>query len=217
MNKWQYLRYRRMRTACELPLRDQELVTVWERTREDGSTEEIEFNHWNLIEPGLKELRDYIYGLYETELSPHRSVRRGRRALSVGESPTRQHSLQPVAIGAVVEVNEAAEAFGVKGHFSGSASTQAVTSSERRAGLEKGNAEADPPEFRGRPPPLGKRARRAPGGSAGVVATACMHMGERRNTGSPRRRRGVRANRQPARARPGRLGWREARSTGEAG
>ena len=99
----------------------------------------------------------------------------------------------------------------------GSASTQAVTSSERRAGLEKGNAEADPPEFRGRPPPLGKRARRAPSGSAGVVATACMHRGERRNTGNPRRRRSVCANRQPARARPGRLGWREARSTVEAG
>ena len=31
--------------------------------------------------------------------------------------------------------------------------------------------------------PLGKGAIRAPGGSAGVVATACMHMGERRNTG----------------------------------
>ena len=34
------------------------------------------------------------------------SVRRERRAFSVGENPTRQLSLQPVAIGAVVEVTK---------------------------------------------------------------------------------------------------------------
>ena len=39
-----------------------------------------------------------------------------------------------------------------------SASAQAVTRGERRAGLEKGNAEADPPEIRGRSPPLGKES-----------------------------------------------------------
>ena len=43
---------------------------------------------------------------------------------------------------------------------------------ERRAGLETGNAEADPPEFRGRLPAVGKRATRAPTGSAGVMAAA---------------------------------------------
>jgi hypothetical protein len=37
------------------------------------------------------------------------------------------------------------------------------------------NAEADPPELRGRLPPLGKRATQAPSGSAGVMATACKH------------------------------------------
>jgi len=36
-------------------------------------------------------------------LSPHFSVRRERRRFSVGESPTRQLSLRPVAIGAAVE------------------------------------------------------------------------------------------------------------------
>ena len=64
---------------------------------------------------------------------------------------------------------------------------------------------------------LGKQAMNAPSGSAGVVATACMYKGERRNTGSPRRWCSVCTNRQPARARPGCLGWREARSTEEAG
>jgi hypothetical protein len=38
--------------------------------------------------------------------SPEISVRRERRVLSVGESPTRHLSLQPVAIGAVVEVTK---------------------------------------------------------------------------------------------------------------
>ena len=38
-----------------------------------------------------------------------------------------------------------------------------------------GDAEADLAEKQGRLPPLGKRATRAPNGSAGVVATACKH------------------------------------------
>jgi hypothetical protein len=46
--------------------------------------------------------------------------------------------------------------------------------SERRAGLEKELvAEADPPEFRGRPMPLGETAT-APSGSVGVMASACL-------------------------------------------
>ena len=46
--------------------------------------------------------------------------------------------------------------------------------SERRAGLEKRLvAEADPPEFRGRPMPLGETAT-ALSGSAGVMASACL-------------------------------------------
>jgi hypothetical protein len=36
-------------------------------------------------------------------LNPDYSVRRERRRFSVGENPTRQLSLQPVAIGAAVE------------------------------------------------------------------------------------------------------------------
>jgi hypothetical protein len=47
--------------------------------------------------------------------------------------------------------------------------------SERRAGLEKGDAEADLPGIQGRLPSLGKRAAYATNDSAGVVATACMH------------------------------------------
>ena len=80
--------------------------------------------------------------------------------------------------------------------------------SERRAGLETGNAEADPSGFRGRLPPAGKRATRAPAGSAGVVAVARMQDGYGGNTGSPD---GVKArdNRSPARGGPGRSGVAE--------
>jgi hypothetical protein len=48
-----------------------------------------------------------------------------RHGLPVGANPTRQLSLQPVAIGAVAQ-GEAAEAFGVEGHFGDSANMQAV-------------------------------------------------------------------------------------------
>ena len=45
--------------------------------------------------------------------------------------------------------------------------------SERRAGLEKGDAEADPAEFGGRPQSLESMSDGS-SGSAGVMATACM-------------------------------------------
>ena len=58
--------------------------------------------------------------------------------------------------------------------------------SERRAGLETGNAEADPPAVRGRPM-AGREEKRQVHRSvfAGVVASACMEEGRRGNTGSP--------------------------------
>ena len=88
--------------------------------------------------------------------------------------------------------------------------------SERRAGLEKHNAEADPPLYRGRQPASGKRATRAPGVSAGVWAAACVQEGDGGNTGSPVG--GVHAPTGLPRG-TGRAGQGggEARSTGEAG
>ena len=47
-----------------------------------------------------------------------------------------------------------------------------------RAGHETGDAEADPPEKRGRLASDGKRAARAPTDSAGVVAAAHMEEGD---------------------------------------
>ena len=93
---------------------------------------------------------------------------------------------------------------GRRGRFSDHAGRNAT---ERRAGPETCDAEADPPATRGRLPAVGKRATGAPTVSAGVLATARMEEGNGRNTGSPAG--GVaRANRQPARVRLGRRGWR---------
>ena len=70
--------------------------------------------------------------------------------------------------------------------------------SEHRASLEKGDANADPVEIRGRLPSRGKRAKKAPREFAGVVVRTCWrwrpaatreaHHDGRRNppTGSPR-------------------------------
>ena len=78
-------------------------------------------------------------------------------------------------------------------------------------------AGADPALMRGRPTASREEQQRmhraAP---AGVVVLACVEDGKRGNTGSPVG--GVaRANRNPARGRPGRRGGGGACSTGDAG
>ena len=98
----------------------------------------------------------------------------------------------------------------------GSASTQAATRVNVEQASKKGDAEADPPIFRGRLPASGKRAMRAPGVSAGVLTAACVQEGNRGNTGSPVG--GAPApNRESARTSLGRQGGGEARSSEEAG
>jgi len=57
-------------------------------------------------------------------------------------------------------------------------------------------AEADPPEFGGRPMPLGKTAT-APSGSVGVMASACLEKEIDRNTGSPSGERSWLSTRMP--------------------
>ena len=90
--------------------------------------------------------------------------------LSGWRIPPRQLSLQPVAVGATMEVTTSAEALrrqrAALGRFSDHVGRNAI---ERRAGLETGNAEADPPGLRGRLQAVEKRATRAPTGSAGVT------------------------------------------------
>ena len=72
---------------------------------------------------------------------------------------------------------------GAEGHLGWLDEYAGYNVSKRRAGLEKGNAEADPPVCRGRPLSLGKRAMRAPRGSAGVVTMACIEGEGWCNTG----------------------------------
>jgi hypothetical protein len=80
--------------------------------------------------------------------------------------------------------------------------------SEHRASLEKGNANADPVEMRGRLTGRRKRAKRAlrpyrRGSGEDMRATETCG-----NTGNPTRREVRAPNRQPARDRLGCEGWR---------
>ena len=81
--------------------------------------------------------------------------------------------------------NEAAEASGVEGSVRNLANMQAVTRVNTEQASKRVDAEADPAKRRGRPPPQVKRTERAACGSAGVLVTACMEEGNRRNTGNP--------------------------------
>ena len=60
-----------------------------------------------------------------------------------------------------MEVTTCVEALREKDSVGSSANMQAVTCSERRAGLEKDNAGADAPEIRGRLTSLGKMSGRS--------------------------------------------------------
>jgi hypothetical protein len=73
--------------------------------------------------------------------------------------------------------NEAAEASDVEGRVRRLGKHAGRNVSERRAGLEKGNAGADPAEIRGRPKTTERYERTGFVGPAGVVATACMQRG----------------------------------------
>ena len=80
--------------------------------------------------------------------------------------------------------------------------------SERRASLEKGDADADPVGKRGRLAGRVKRAKKATRPSAGVVATAWVQQEFCDNTGNPTRREVKAPGQQSARTRLGCEGWR---------
>ena len=101
-------------------------------------------------------------------------VRRAKAALSVGANPTWQLLLQPVAIGAVAEVTKLPKPSVQR--VAGRPREQAGrNASERRAGLEKVEAGADPADIWGRPPlSLSGEQPEPSDDPAGVVATACL-------------------------------------------
>ena len=59
--------------------------------------------------------------------------------------PPGKGSLQPVATGAVMEATKWLKHSGAEGRLGRLGERAGRNASERRAGLEKGNAEADPP------------------------------------------------------------------------
>ena len=143
-------------------------------------------------------------------------VRRERRRSSVGASPTWQLLLQPVAIGAVVEVTIRPKPSMERVAWR-PREPAGPNLSERHAGLETVNAGADPADIWGRPPSLLSGEQPDPcNDPAGVGARACRYTENERNTGDPRR-----WVRDPT-GRPrgtGRAAWGvgEAHSTAEAG
>ncbi len=110
----------------------------------------------------------------------------------VGASPTRQLVAPAGSSRSGSGGNEAVEAFDGKGSLRRLCEQTGRNASERRAGLEKRNAGADPSLRRGRPPLRSTRFPTEKGEArgdrlrspAGVVTMACLH-GDQRNTGSP--------------------------------
>ena len=124
------------------------------------------------------------------------------------ENPTRQLSLRRKQLGRASLVTAAGEALDVKGSCKRVSERAGPNMSEHRASLEKGNANADPVEIRGRLAGRGKRAKRAPrpyrrGNGEDMRATETCG-----NTGNPTRREVKAPDQQPARDRLGCEGWR---------
>jgi hypothetical protein len=106
---------------------------------------------------------------------------------SGGASPPRQRSLQPVAIGAAMEVTTSPKP-SMQRTARRFCEQAGRNLRERRAGLENVNVGADPARGWGRPLSQGSGERLDPAcGPTGVRATACLHMEIGRNTGDPRR------------------------------
>lgn len=116
--------------------------------------------------------------------TPRRTVRRAKARSSSG-CESRPAKVAPAGSNRSSRPGSeaAGKHSGAEGHLGWLDEYAGYNVSKRRAGLEKGNVEADPPVCRGRPPSLGKRAMRAPRDSAGVVTMACIEGEGWCNTG----------------------------------
>ena len=134
----------------------------------------------------------------------------------MGVSPTRQRSLQPVAIGAAVAATKPLKSL-VQRPRKEVGEHPGRNLSERCARLENTNVQADLLGLQGRLPSSGRQERRGPDGWTGVVAMAWM----RRRPHATREAPSVVARDHQRMARegpsPAGLGGGEVRSTVEAG
>ena len=119
------------------------------------------------------------------------AVRRARHYTLAGANPARLLSLQPVAAGAVDGGNDRDGSTPMRGVAKALGDPAGRNARERRAGFERGDAEADPPATRGKRVSGGKRATRAPADSAGVMAAARREEGGGARHGKPRRWHGT--------------------------
>src|SRR5215470_16675899 len=113
--------------------------------------------------------------------------------------------------------DEIAEAFGMRATNWWQRECAGRNASERRASLEKDDAQADPMTLSGKADTAGLPSENhTPSRCAGVLATACT-QGKRTQHGKPHGVVRAMTNWKPARDRPGALGGGEVRSTAEAG
>jgi hypothetical protein len=129
-----------------------------------------------------------------------------RRRFPVGVSPTRQ-PLQPVATGAVMEVTKWLKPLVSVSRYTVTAQCAGRNASERRANLEKGNAQADPNPFSGKADTAGLPSETIHPAAAPGYWRQHVHKESVRNTGDPKAWSGM-TNRKPVRDRPGALGRR---------
>ena len=120
----------------------------------------------------------------------------------MGAIPTRQLSLQPVAIEAAVEVTILPK-LSMERIVQRSREQAGRNVRTRRAGLENSKVGADPSMSRGRPLSSVPGERLDPTDeSTGVVATACLYTETRRNTGDPAGGRVTQLDAREGQARP---------------
>ena len=124
------------------------------------------------------------------------------------ENPTRQLSFRRKQSGRASLVTAAGEAPDVKGSCKRVSERAGPNMSEHRASLEKGNANADPIETRGRLTGRRKRTKRALRPYRRGIGEDMRATETCGNTGNPTRREVKAPNQKPARDRLGCEGWR---------
>ena len=141
--------------------------------------------------------------------SPDISVRREHGAgLPWGREPHPATVAPPEAVGTRVAGNGGGRSSRCQRLVQRVSERAGPNMSEHRESLEKGNANADPVEIRGRLPGRGKRAKRAPRPYRRGSGEDMRAMETCGNTGNPTRREVKAPGQQPARARLGCGGWR---------
>ena len=178
------------------------MKSCWSITgRGSLTTRRSRSENWNVTRRARRRVHALLTWIFQCAVETEQDSRGG-------ENPTRQLSLRRKQSGRASLATAASEAPDVKGSCKRVSERAGPNMSEHRASLEKGNANVDPVEIRGRLAGRGKRAKGAPcpyrrGSGEDMRATETCG-----NTGNPPRREVKAPNQKPARDRLGCGGWR---------